>query len=70
MTIASADRSAGASRMRRVIPLAKSVARSAGISLERYPPINTPPAPPPVPDEAARHQLCSTGSWRCRSRCR
>jgi FkbM family methyltransferase len=29
--------------MRRLIPLAKSVARSAGISLERYPPINTPP---------------------------
>lgn len=41
MTIAPADRSAAA-RMRRLIPLAKSVARSAGISLERYPPINTP----------------------------
>jgi FkbM family methyltransferase len=43
MTIAPADRSAAAARMRRLIPLAKSVARSAGISLERYPPINTPP---------------------------
>jgi FkbM family methyltransferase len=42
MTIAPAERSA-ASQMRRLIPLAKSIARSAGISLERYPPINTPP---------------------------
>jgi FkbM family methyltransferase len=29
--------------MRRLIPLAKRVARAAGISLERYPPINTSP---------------------------
>jgi FkbM family methyltransferase len=43
MTLAPADRSAAAARMRRLIPLAKSVARSAGIPLERYPPINTPP---------------------------
>ena len=43
MTIAPTDRSAAASQMRRLIPLAKSVARSAGISLERYPPINTTP---------------------------
>jgi hypothetical protein len=43
MTIDAGDRSAAASQIRRLIPLAKSVARSAGISLERYPPINTTP---------------------------
>ena len=43
MTITPTDRSAAASPMRRLIPLAKSVARSAGISLERYPPNNTLP---------------------------
>jgi len=43
MTTGSADRSAAAPQMRRLIPLAKRAARVAGISLERYPPINTPP---------------------------
>ena len=43
MTIDATDRSAAAAQMRRLIPLAKSVARTAGISLERYPPINTTP---------------------------
>jgi FkbM family methyltransferase len=43
MTAGAAARSAATTRMRRLIPVAKRVARVAGISLGRYPPINTTP---------------------------